>query len=101
MLICDGVAIDDANFSRAAERNHAALLESRQGTAHGFDRKRQIIGDVIACYGKIIDRKAQLEPLNAGLTRTSGADAGIVDQDIEPTHRRLHRAGKSMHLLER
>ena len=29
--------------------------------------------------------------LGAGLTGTSGADAGIVDQDVEPIRRRLDR----------
>jgi hypothetical protein len=29
--------------------------------------------------------------LGAGVTGTSGADAGIVDQDVEPIRRRLDR----------
>jgi len=49
---------------------------------------------------EVIDRKAQLEPLGAGLTRTSGADSGIVDQDVEPIHRRLGRVGETTHLGE-
>ena len=31
------------------------------------------------------------KPLGAGLTGTSGADAGIVYQDVEPIRRRLDR----------
>src|SRR5215813_14321540 len=50
--------------------------------------------------GEVIDRKPQLEPLDAGLTRTSGANSGIVDQDVEPIHRCLGCAGKSTHLGE-
>src|ERR1700751_5568279 len=52
VLICEGVTIDDTNFSRTGEGNDAALLETGQGAAHGFDRKRQIIGDVTARYGQ-------------------------------------------------
>jgi hypothetical protein len=50
--------------------------------------------------GEVINRKPQLKPLRAGLTRTSGADSSIVDQDIEPIHRRLGRVGEAAHLGE-
>jgi hypothetical protein len=48
--------------------------------------------------GEIIHHKAQLEPLGAGLAGTSGADAGIVDQDVEPNRRRPDRTGETTHL---
>ena len=42
--------------------------------------------------------------LGAGLTGTSGADAGIVDQDVEPTspgpHRRPRAAAARARLLQ-
>ena len=38
------------------------------------------------------------KPLGAGLTRTGGADSSIVDQDVEPIHRRLGRIGQATHL---
>jgi len=44
-FICEGVAIDDANFSWTGKRNDAAVLEPGQGAAHGLDRKRQVIGN--------------------------------------------------------
>jgi hypothetical protein len=43
---------------------------------------------------------AQDGSLGAGLTRTSGADSSIVDQDVEPIHRRLGRVGEATHLGE-
>ena len=48
--------------------------------------------------GEIIHRKAQLEPVGAGLAGTSGADAGIVDQDDKPIRRRPDRTGETTHL---
>jgi len=48
--------------------------------------------------GEVIDRKPQLEPLGVGLTRTSGTDSSIVDQDVEPIHPRLGLFGETTHL---
>ena len=47
-----------------------------------------------------VDRKPQIKPLGAGLTRTSSANSSIVDQDVEPIHRRLGRISEATYLGE-
>src|SRR5580692_1414305 len=92
VLICEGLTIDDTNFSRTGERNDAALLEPGQGAAHGFDRKRQIIGDVIACY-------RQREPIRQAIPYAllyvqqkrsdlllRGGAAEYQEQGVQPRH---------------
>jgi predicted alpha/beta-hydrolase family hydrolase len=49
--------------------------------------------------GEVIDRKAQFEPVGALLAGAAGgADAGVVDQDVEPIRRLPDRGGKAAHL---
>jgi hypothetical protein len=49
--------------------------------------------------GEVIDREAQLEPVGALLASAAGrADAGVVDQDVEPVGRVPYGGGKPAHL---
>jgi hypothetical protein len=50
--------------------------------------------------GEIIDREKQLVPVGADLPRSApspGAEAGIVDEDMEPVRFLPHRVGEAAH----
>ena len=54
--------------------------------------------------GEVVHGETQLVAIGASLPhalRTAGTDAGVVDEEVEPAGRPLHRAGKSPHLGER
>ena len=64
-----------------------------------LDQRQQETGQQEA--GQIVDGKAQLVPVGAHLlrrARAAGADAGIVDQDVEPIRPLLDCLGKAAHL---
>ena len=54
--------------------------------------------------GQIVHREAQFVALGtrlSGALRSAAADAGVVDEEIEPAGRALHRVGEAPHLRKR